>query len=125
MHCCIFLDPTLTVEVSPSTSTLLDVTPYNLIMIDCDVTQPLAVTTSKTITWREISPSGMVQTLNHDGIGTNITMTGPDNSATTSRLSVYATAAGRWRYTCSANLHIPGDPLMSYSQTAVVIVKGG
>lgn len=120
----VFLDPTLTVEVSPSTLTLLDVTPYNLILIDCNVTQPLAVITSKIIAWRQISPSGMVQTLNHNGVGTNITMTGSDNSATTSRLYVYATDAGHWRYTCSASLHVPGDPVISYSQTAVVIIKG-
>ena len=120
-----FLDPALTVEVSPSSSTLLDVTPYNLVLIDCNVAQPLGVTTSKNIVWRQTSPAGVVQTLNHDGVGTNITFTGLDNSATTSRLSVYATAAGRWRYTCSANLHLPGDPVISYSQTAVVIVKGG
>ena len=121
----VFLDPTLTVEVSPSTSTLLDITPYNLILINCNVTQPLAVTTSKTIAWKQISPSGIVQTLNHNGVGTNITITGLNNSATTSQLSVYATASGRWRYTCSANLHVPGDPVISYSQTAVVIIKGG
>ena len=114
----------MTVEVSPSTSTLLDVTPYNLILIDCNVTQPLAVTTSKTIAWRQTSPDGVVQALNHDGISTNITMTGLDNSASTSRLSMYATAVGHWRYTCSANLLVPGDPVISYSQTAVVIVKG-
>lgn len=121
----IFLDPNLTVEVTPSTLTLLDVTPYNLILIDCNVTQPLAVTTSKTVAWRQISPSGMVLTLNQDGVGTNITMTRLDNSATTSQLSMYANTAGRWRYTCSANFLVPGDPVISYSQTAIVIVKGG
>lgn len=119
-----FLDPTLTVAVTPSTSTLLDVTPYNLILIECNVTQPLTITTSKTISWSQISPAGVVQTLNHNGDSTNITMTGIDNSASTSQLSVYATAAGRWRYTCSANLQVPGDPVISYSQTAEVIIKG-
>ena len=121
---CSVVDPTITVEVTPSASTLLDVTPHNLIFIDCSVTQPLAVTTSKTIGWRQTSPSGVVQSLNHDGVDTNITMTGLNDSASTSQLSVYATVAGHWRYTCSANLQVPGDPVISYSQTAAVIIKG-
>lgn len=116
--------PTLVIEINPTTLTVLDVPPYNTILIDCNVTQPYTVTISKMIAWRQTSPSEVVQTLNHNGISTNITTTGLDNSATTSQLSMYATTAGRWRYMCSASLLVPGDPIISYSQTAEVIIKG-
>ena len=118
------LGPTLAININPTTLTVLDVSPYNVISINCNVTQPPVVTISKTITWRQTSPSGVVQALSHDGTSTNITNSGLENSASTSQLSVYATAAGRWRYMCNASLSIPGDPVISYSQTAEVRVKG-
>ena len=118
------LGPTLVININPTTLTVLDVSTYNLISINCNVTQPPVVTIPKTIAWRQTSPSEVVQPLSHDGTNINITSSGLENSASTSQLSVYATAAGRWRYTCSASLHVPGDPVISYSQTAEVIVKG-
>lgn len=119
-----FIGPSLVIEINPTTLTVLDVSPYNTILIDCSVTQPQSVTTLNTIAWKQTSPSEIVQTLNHDGISTNITTTGLENSTSTSQLSVYASAAGRWRYTCSASLFVPGDPVISYSQTAEATVKG-
>ena len=119
-----FLGPTLTIEVTPQLLTVLDVSPHNLIVIDCNVTQPLAVTTPKSISWRQTSPSGVVQSLIHDGVRTNITTTGLEDWTSSSQLSVYAAAAGSWRYTCSASLSVPGDPVISYSQAAEVAVKG-
>ncbi len=112
------------VNINPTTSTVLDVSPYNLISINCNVTQSPTVTIPKTISWRQISPSEVAQPLSHDQTNTNITSNGLENSVSTSQLSVYAMTAGRWRYTCSGSLRVPGDPVISYSQTAEVIVKG-
>ena len=114
----------MVINLNPTTLTVLDVSPYNIISINCNVTQPSIVTILKTITWSQTSPFEVVQSLSHDGTNTNITSNGLENSASTSQLSVYATAAGRWRYTCSGSLRVPGDPVISYSQTAEVIVKG-
>ena len=114
----------MVINLNPTTLSVLDVSPYNLISINCNVTQPPTVTIPKTITWRQTSPSEVVQSLNHDGTNTNITSTSLENSVSTSQLSVYATAAGRWRYTCSGSLRVPGDPVIPYSQTAEVTVKG-
>ena len=118
------LGPTLVIEVNPTTLTVLDVSPYNTILIGCNVTQPLTVTTSKTINWMQTSPSEVVETLNHNGVSLNITTTGIEDSESTSRLSLYAPTAGTWRYTCSASIQTPGDPVITYSQTAQVTIKG-
>lgn len=114
----------MVININPTTSTVLDVSPYNLILINCNVIQPSTVTIPKTIIWRQTSPSEVVQLLSHDETNINITNNGLQNSASTSQLSVYAMTAGRWRYTCSGSLRVPGDPVISYSQTAEVIVKG-
>ena len=119
-----FLGPTLIVDINPTTLTVLDIPPYNVILIDCNVSQPISVTTPKTISWIQTSPYEVVQSLVHDGGNTNITSVGIDNPASSSRLSVYTIAAGRWRYTCSSSLPAPGDPVISYSQTAQVTIKG-
>lgn len=55
---------------------------------------------------------------------TSITIIGLDSSTSTSVLSLPATLAGRWRFTCNASIQVPGDPLISYLQTAEVTVKG-
>lgn len=119
-----FLDPTLVVEVNPTTQTVLDVYPYNVILVTCNAVLPQAVNISKGILWEQVSPSGTMQTLTHNGIDVNITSAGLSRSASTSMLSLYATTAGRWGYTCNAHIQVAGDPLISYSQTAEVIVKG-
>ncbi len=111
-------------EVTPTTLTVLDVPPYDVISITCNVTQPQVVNLSKRISWEQTSPSGAVQILNHNGVDTNITYVGLDQSASTGILSLYATLAGRWRYSCNASIQVPGDPVISYSQTAAVMVKG-
>lgn len=121
---CDYLDPTLVVEISPSTLAVLDVVPYSTISVMCNVTQPQAVDVSKRISWKQTSPSGTVQTLNHNGIDINITTDGLDNPTSTSVLSQYVTMAGRWTYTCNVSIQVPGDPIISYSQTAEVTVTG-
>ena len=114
----------MTVEINPTTITVLDVSPYNKIVIDCSVTQPRAVNISKMVNWSYTSPSGVRQMLNHDGVRVNISTVSIESSRSTSRVSAYATVAGRWTFMCTGSLRVPGDPVISYSQTAEVITKG-
>lgn len=118
------LDPALVIVLNATRIVVLDVSPYNLISLACNVTQPQPVNIVKSISWKRTSPSGTVQTLSHDGIATNVTNTGLVDPSSTSELSLYATSDERWRYTCSASIQVPGDPIISYEQTVEVIVKG-
>ena len=112
------------VEVSPITQTVLNVAPYDIISILCNVTQPGEVTISKQVLWLQTSPSGLMQTLTSDGASTTIINRDLDRPSSSSLLSLLASTAGRWGYTCASSIRIPGDPVVSYSQTAEVIVKG-
>lgn len=112
------------VEISPITQTVLGVTPYNFIILVCNVTQPTVVNISKRILWEQVSPSGLTLALRHDGMTTNITNVGVDRSTSSSVLTLLANSAGRWTYRCNSSIEIPGDPIISYSQVAEVIVKG-
>lgn len=109
--------------VGPITQTVLNVAPYDVVSILCNVTQPQEVTVTKTVSWLQTSPSGVTQTLTHNGVTTisNRDLNGPSSSSV---LSLQASTAGRWSYTCMSSLQIPGDPVITYSQTAEVIVKG-
>ena len=110
--------------MEPLVQTILDVSSFNTILIVCNVTVPQAVIVTNIITWRQASPSGTVQSLNHTGTDTNITYAGVGNSVSTSVLSLHSASAGTWRFTCSASLDLPNDPLIAHSETAEVIVKG-
>lgn len=118
------LDPPLVIEIDPPFTTVLDASPYNLILLACNVTQPEAVTLTKNIVWKEISPSGRVQTLNDTISYTNITYDGLEVSSSISTLSKHTASAGTWRFTCTASLDVPGDPLIVQSETAIITVKG-
>ena len=119
-----FLEPPMIIEMDPPFVTVLDVSPYNKILIACNVTQPESITLTKRITWKETSPSGRVQILNDTGDNTNITYNGLDDSSSISMLSLHTTSVGSWRFTCTASLDVPGDPLIVQSETAIVTVKG-
>lgn len=119
-----FSDPPLVIELQPPIITALDVYPYNIISIVCNVTQPAAVTLTKEIMWKQTSPSRGIQTLNHTGVNVNITNAGLEDSLSTSMLSVYTSSSGTWRFTCIASLDVPSDPLISLSETATATVKG-
>ena len=112
------------VQIDPTALTVLDVSPYNRVSIACIATQPEAVNISKAINWSRVSPDGVAQMLNHDGVGINISTVSIESSVSSSRLSVYATTVGRWTYMCTASLQVPSDPLILYSQTAEVTAKG-
>ena len=90
----------------------------------CNATRPRAVNVVQSISWQQTSPFGVIQILSHDGISTNITSLGLDDPASTSILSLYATSAGRWQYTCNVSLQVPGDPTISNLQSTEAIVKG-
>ena len=111
-------------ELSPSRLTILDLSPYNHVSLSCDVSQPQEVRKIKNVAWKATSPSGTVQTLSHNGATTNISSSGIVNASSFSELSLYATVAGRWRYTCSASIEVPGDPIIPFEKSAEVIVKG-
>ena len=107
-----------------TSQTVLDVTPYNVIVIMCNVTQPIVVNISKRILWEQVSPSGLTLALRHDGTITNITNIGVDRSTSSSVLTLLASSAGRWIYRCNSSIEIPGDPIIAYSQVAEVVEKG-
>ena len=111
-------------ELSPSRLAILDLSPYNHVSLSCDVSQPQEVRKVKNVAWKATSPSGTVQTLSHNGATTNISSTGIVNASSFSELSLYATVAGRWRYTCSASIEVPGDPIIPFEKSSEVIVKG-
>jgi len=108
---------------SPATISILDVSPYNTLVINCSVAQPDSVIVSKMIEWRKTS-GVTTQTLTADGSTINITTGNLNQSSTTSSLSVTAHSTGDTMYTCLATLQVPGDPLVSYSETAAVTIKG-
>ena len=111
--------------MDPPFITLLDVSPYNIILLVCNVTQPEAVTLTKKIVWKEVSPSGGVQILLNDTKShTNITYDNLEDSSSISTLSMHTASAGTWRFTCNASLDVPGDPLIVQSETAIITVKG-
>lgn len=110
--------------MDPPFTTLLDISPYNIILLACNVTQPKAVTLTKKIIWKEVSPSGGVQILNGTKSHINITYDSLEDSSSISTLSTHAASAGTWRFTCNASLDVPGDPLIVQSETAIITVKG-
>lgn len=114
----------MVVELNTTRITVLDVAPYNFISLICDVTRPQTVNIVKRISWKQTSPSGTVQTLSHNGISTNVTNVGLADPSSTSELSLYVTSAGTWQYMCNASIQVPGDPAISYEQTAEVIAMG-
>lgn len=119
-----FLDPPLDIEMDPPFIAALDVSPFNIIFLTCNVTQPEAVTLTKQIAWIETSPSGRLRTLNDTGSITNITYAGLEDAFSVSTLSMYTTSAGTWRFKCIASLDVPGDPLIIQSETAIITVNG-
>jgi hypothetical protein len=110
--------------MDPPFTILLDVSPYNIILLVCNVTQPEAVILTKKIVWKEVSPSGRVQVLNDTKPHTNITYNGIELSSSISILSMHAASAGTWRFICISSLDVPGDPLIVQSETAIITVKG-
>lgn len=111
-------------EVNPVTQTVLDVAPYDVVSILCNVTQPREVALSKRVSWVQTSSTGGMQELTHSGTSTRITNRDLDRPSSSSMLSLQATTAGRWSYMCTFSIQVPRDSVISYSQTAEVIVKG-
>ena len=110
--------------VNPATLTVLDTPPYNTLSLTCSVSQPREVNITKTLTWEQTNPSGTVTILTHNGNTVNISRVGLESSESVSTISVLPTLAGQWRYTCVGSINIPGNPAISYSQSAEVTVKG-
>ena len=118
----IFMDtgPLLDVDVTPTTATVLDISPHNAFTLTCAATQPSTVTVPKMIEWRETT-AGVLET---DLRNTNITTTGINDATTTSILSVIVDSAGTKVYSCHVKLEIPGDPMVSQYQSSHVTIKG-
>ena len=110
--------------MDPPILTVLDVSPYNFVLIHCNITQPETLTLTKSVMWKRTSPSGRVQTLNSTGTHTNITSYDLEDTSSLSVLSVYIASAGTWRFTCIASVDVPNDPLILHSETATVTAKG-
>ena len=100
-------------QVQPSTVTVLDVAPYNTFSLVCTAAIPTNVTAVKQFMWQRGSTDLMT------GVGTNITTLNLNNATSTSVLTINATTAGSFAYTCNVTF------LSSRSTATVnVVVKG-
>ena len=109
--------------IAPTSVTVLDVAPYNMIVLTCTATQPSTVTVTKTIEWRE-TRNGVTEIISADNNSVNITNNDLDSPTSTSHLSVRLNTAGEGEISCTAILQVPEDPAVSLSANTEVIVKG-
>ena len=109
--------------IAPTSVTVLDVAPYNMIILTCTATQPSSVTVTKMIEWRE-TRNEVTEIISADNNSVNITNNDLDSPTSTSQLSVRLNTAGEGEISCAAILQIPEDPAVSLSANTEVIVKG-
>ena len=119
MYCyCICTDLEFSVNIEPSTITVLNTTSYNSFSIICTATIPANVTAVKSFVWRK-GPSGTGIVLSNSDEGISITTLNADEAVSTSVLTTNETTPGSYLYTCDVTV-------LSYpsSATANVIVNG-
>ena len=110
-------------NIVTSSSTLLDVAPYDVFTVTCTAIQPSSIIIAKTIDWSQTNESGVTQPLSNNGDYINITTVEQD-STTVSMLSVRVSEAGGMVYTCTAQLEVPGDPVIVQAESVEIVVKG-
>ena len=111
--------PPLTVDVQPSSVTILDASPYNTFTLICTASLPTGVSTTKTFEWMR-SQGGVETTLTHNG--NTIVITNQDLASPTSTgilTTSSETTAGTAGYTCTAAAFG-----ISASDNATVLVEG-
>lgn len=106
------------VNIEPSTVTVLNATLYNSFSIVCTATIPANITAVKSFVWRK-GPSGTGTVLSNSDEGISITTLNADEAMSTSVLTTSETTPGSYLYTCDVTV-------LSYpsSATANVIVNG-
>ena len=105
--------------MTPPTTTILDVHPYNTFTITCNIVQPHSANVQKQIQWIEGSDIIVA-----NGNTVNITTNYIENSTSATTLTMSVNTFGRLMLTCVAKLQVPQDLLVQQSETAEVIVKG-
>ena len=93
--------------------TVLDVAPYNAFSLVCTAAIPTNVTVLKQFMWQRGS------TILMTGAGTKITTLNLNNATSTSVLTVNATTAGSFPYTCNVTFQSSQS-----TATVNVVVKG-
>ena len=121
----LYLDPVLTVLISPLTQTILDVIPHNKFSLLCNASSSmLDVSTMKSVAWTLETQNGPSQPLFHNGLSINITDYSLDSSSSASVLSAYGVSAGFWDYMCQFSFQVLGDPPVQSTQSSEIVVKG-
>ena len=106
------------VNIEPSTISILNAVLYNSFSIVCTATIPENVTAVKSFVWRKGS-SGTGTVLSNSDIGISITTLNADEAVSTSVLTTSETIPGSYLYTCDVTV-------LSYpsSATANIVVNG-
>ena len=119
VYCFPIAAPTLTSSITPQTSTILDVPPFNIFNLRCSSVAPESVATVKTFQWEEegisISDNGISVLISN----INISMPQSFSDLTKSGLSV-----GQYSYACIVTLPVPNGDNLSVRATGIVIVNG-
>ena len=119
------LGPFLSMEVTPQSSVVLDVTPHNSATFTCLAAQPSSVIVEKQLGWTR-TIAGITEELVNNGASVKISSSDVGSPVSKSTLSVIlgAGSIGIASYTCISTLNIPGDLLLTESATATLTVKG-
>ena len=106
------------VNVEPSTITIVNAASHNSFSIVCTATIPANITAVKSFVWRK-GPSGIGTILSNSDNGISITTLNADDAMSTSVLTTSETTPGSYLYTCDVT--VLSHPS---SATANVIVNG-
>lgn len=111
-------------EVTPQSSVVLDIAPYNAATLTCMAAQPSSVTVEKQLGWTR-TQAGFTEELVDNSASVNISINNADSPVSTSTLSLIlgAGSVGTATYTCTSTLNVPGDLLVTESATATLTVK--
>ncbi len=116
--------PTLTVSVSPASSTILDTSPYNIVSLQCTVTAEEGVLATKTFQWnRKASGTTTTSVLTSNG-STSISNSNINSPESTSTLTTPEDSAGTYTYTCTGTVLLDGGPDVVSSASVSVVVQG-
>ena len=121
--------PTLTVTLTPNTTCLPNVAPYNTFTLNCTATssvEGMSVALPKRFQWRrqyDPDTTGLTQLSSNTTIqiqdGDNLTQ--PSSS---SRLTVTEDIPGDYRYCCQVDLDLSADNIFSFTDVYPITVTG-
>lgn len=111
--------PSLSVEVVPPTSVILDTAPYNSIQLRCNAIVSSNVAVSKNLQWMRSSIP--IASTNGDVV---INTEGLADRVTTSVLTAHGGIPASYIYSCFVRLDIPGGSTIEKSADANVTING-